>query len=348
VNATLNTFDLTLTGPAIAKGNSNDLIVEITNFIRPTDKWNVVLGGSYYKQMGEFVTSVPKYNKAWYNSYLQADYRPMASLKLIAGFQLNKIEGIDIKLVPRLGAIYNITEKLGTKVLYGQAFRAAYATETDIKSTRLNGNPNLNPEILKNLDVQLFYTGTRLELAATYFDSRKEDNITRVSGTFENAGINKAHGLEFEGKYIPSANLYINGSYAYQTNKLEAADGTIHEEASLMPTNVAKLGVGYQTNNGISVAVYNMFVSKFHKFDGQDALQGHNGETDGYNTLSANVSLNIPKAFHLDIREEVILSVYGTNLLDEEISVPDIGTRQVYSMPGRPGRALYVSVTVKF
>jgi outer membrane receptor protein involved in Fe transport len=91
-----------------------------------------------------------------------------------------------------------------------------------------------------------------------------------------------------------------------------------------------------------------MFVSKFHKFDGQDALQGHNGETDGYNTLSANVSLNIPKAFHLDIREEVVLSVYGTNLLDEEISVPDIGTRQVYSMPGRPGRALYVSVTVKF
>jgi len=348
VNATLNSSNLKLTGPAVASGNSDDIIVEVSNFIRPTEKWNVVFGGSGYKQIGEFVSSVPKYNKAWYNGYVQADYRPVAPLKLIGGFQVNKIQGVDVNVVPRIGAIYNFTKSLGTKVLYGQAFRAAYAIETDIKSGVISGNRNLNPEILKNLDVQVFYNLTKFELAATYFNSRKEDNITRVNGTFINAGRNEAHGVELEGKYVPNIHFYVNGSYAYQTNRLVADNGAITNEASLMPNHVAKIGVGYQSSQGISLGLYNMYVSKFHSFAGQDALPGHNGETNAYNTLSANVSLNIPKMFALDMKDEIILSVYGTNLLDEKINIPDIATRQVYSMPGRPGRAIYASVTVKF
>jgi outer membrane receptor for ferrienterochelin and colicin len=348
VNATLNSFDYRLTGPAVANGNSDDMILEISNFIRPTDKWNIVFGASGYKQIGELVGSVPKYNKAWYNGYVQADYRPVTPLKLIGGVQVNKIQGVDVNVVPRVGAIYNFTKSLGTKVLYGQAFRAAYAIETDIQSTVIQGNPNLNPEILKNLDVQVFYSITKLELAATYFDSRKEDNITRLNGQFVNAGRNEAHGVELEGKYVPNARLYINGSYAYQTNQLVADNGNITKQASLMPDHVAKLGVGYRTNQGLSLGLYNMYVSKFHSFAGQDALPGNNGETKGYNTLSANVSLSIPKIFALDMQEEIIFSVYGTNLLDEKINIPDVASRMVYSMPGKSGRAIYVSAMVKF
>jgi outer membrane receptor for ferrienterochelin and colicins len=348
VNATLNSFNYTLTGPAVVNGNSDDILLEVSNFIRPTDRWNIVVGASGYKQIGELTGSVSKYNKAWYNGYVQADYRVIAPLKLIGGLQVNKIQDVDVKVVPRVGAIYNFTKSLGTKVLYGQAFRAAYAIETDIQSTVITGNPNLNPEILKNLDVQVFYSVTKLELAATYFDSRKEDNITRMNGQFVNAGRNEAHGVELEGKYIPNAHVYINGSYAYQTNKLVADNGTVIEEASLMPNHVAKLGVGYQTYKGFSVGVYNMYVSKFHSFTGQDVLPGHNGETKGYNSLSANVSLSIPKIFALDMDDEILLSFYGTNLLDEKINIPDIASRMIYSMPGKPSRAVYASLTVKF
>ncbi|MCD9015750.1 TonB-dependent receptor plug domain-containing protein [Parachryseolinea silvisoli] len=348
VNATLNSFDLKLIGPAVASGNSDDIILEVSNFIRPTDKWNIVFGASGYKQTGELVGSVPKYNKGWYNGYVQADYRPVAPLKLIGGFQVNKIQGVDVNLVPRVGAIYNFTKNLGTKVLYGQAFRAAYAIETNIKSAVIEGNPNLNPEILKNLDVQVFYSRTKLELAATYFDNRKEDNITRLNGKFVNAGRNEAHGFELEGKYVPNASVYANGSYAYQTNKLVADNGAVTEHASLMPNHVAKLGVGFQNRRGLSLGLYNMYVSKFHSFTGQDALPGHNGETKSYNTLSANVNLSIPKIFALDMQEEIILSVYGTNLLDEKINIPDVASRMVYSLPGKSGRAIYASAIVKF
>lgn len=348
LNVTLNSFDLATAGPIEVYGGSNDIIAEVTNFIRPTDRLNLVVGGTYYKQTGGIPPSMPEYDKDWYNGYLQADYRPIGPLKLIAGLQINKIEAVDLNIVPRLGFIYNISGKLGTKILYGQAFRAAYGLETDLNAPGLVGNKDLKPEILKNLDVQLFYTSKMLELAATYFNNNKEDNIGRWNGSFVNAGVSKAHGFELEGKYIPNANVYVTGSYAYQTNKLEAADGSITEEASLMPNNVAKLGVSYQTRSGISLGLYNMYVSRFHKFAGQDALPGHNGETDGFNMLSANLNINIPKLLDLDIKEKVVLSVFGTNLLDESVSVPEFNSKAIYSIPGRPGRAVYVTLAIEF
>jgi outer membrane receptor for ferrienterochelin and colicins len=347
VNATVNNLDITVTGPVVATGKSNDILAEISNFIRPTDRLNIVVGGTVYKQTGELPPSLPRYNKVWYNAYLQADYRPIEPLKLIAGFQVNKIEGVSTNVVPRFGAIYQMTEKLGAKVLYGQAFRAAYGVETNLNSDALVGNKNLKPETLENLDLQFFYTAKKLEFSATYFNNSKEKNIIQEAGTFINAGVNKAHGLELEGKFVPNTNFYVSGSYAYQTNELRSVDGVI-KEASLMPNHIAKLGVGYQTKNGISLGLYNIYISKFNKFEGQDALLGHNGETDGFNILSANLSIDIPKLVNLDIKESVKLSVFGSNLLDESVSTPEFGSRAIYSMPGRPGRAVYVSLSVAF
>lgn len=346
LNATLNRSDLNVLD--FVKGSNNDILIEVANFYRSSDKLNILLGGTYYKQTGYITDFLPKFDKTWYNGYLQADYRVISPLKIIAGLQVNKIESVDVNIVPRFGAIYNITEKFGTKVLYGHAFRAAYGIETDFQAGGVLGDKNLKPETLKNLDVQFFYAARKVELAATYFNNKKVDNIILNEGTFTNGGTNKSSGFEIEGKFVPSTNFYINGSYAYQTNELDAIDGSIRKEASLMPNHIAKIGVGYQSNSGISVGLFDMYVSKFHTYDGQEDLPNVNGDINGYNNLSANISINISRIFKTSMKDEMIFSIYGINLLDADISLPDYASRAVYSLPVKPGRALYAMLCVQF
>ena len=350
INATINTFEAGFQG---AKGATNDLLLEISNFVSVNNKANIVFGGTYYKQTGDFegstATLVDPFNNLWYSGYLQADYRPIEDLKLIAGFQFNKIEDRDGNLVPRLGAIYHFSDKIGTKLLYGHAFRAPYGWESGVDLAGiLQGNPDLEPEILKNLDFQFFYDDRGLELAATFFRSIKEDNIVREGPTFVNAGETTAMGLELEGKYIPNNNIYITASYAYQTNENKLEDGTVVDEFSLMPNSIAKLGISYQSNFGVSLGVFNTYVSEFNQFQGQADLPMNNGDTDGFYSLSANLRFNIPRLLNLEMKNNIIFGLYATNLTDEEINMPDFTTRTLSAIPGRPGRAFYGTVSVTF
>ena len=154
-NATYNHFDFRSFYPG-QKDNlifreSDDLLFEITNYIKPTDKINIVLGGLTNMQSGKGIqpdptakgksfkvaeaansdpwVTVPYYDVIWNSAYLQADYSPIKLLKFVAGAQANKITGFKTDFVPRLGVIITPTDNLGFKLLYGQAFRAASAFE---------------------------------------------------------------------------------------------------------------------------------------------------------------------------------------------------------------------------
>ena len=340
-------------------GFTEDYFYEVTNFIKPMQNLNVLVGGTYYKQTGKYtlvfpsgtvINPVPFYNREWYSGYIQADYRPIKKLKLIAGAQYNKIDIVDANIVPRVGAIYNITDKLGVKLLYGKAFRAPYAYETRVNLFTIVSDSLLKPEVISNFDAQLFYSAKKVELAATYFKNVKTDNILRVRvnsfvDRYENNGEIDSHGLEFEGKYIPNKSWYFTGSYMYQYNSQVLYD-TIHtSDYSLMPNHMMKLGVHYKAPFGLSVGVFENYVTNFYEVS---TAVKRNATPDGFNYLTAQINLDITKLLKLEGNESIILGLHGINLLDEDIYTPDFASRKLNSIPARSERAFYGSLTVKF
>ncbi|MEO1254686.1 MAG: TonB-dependent receptor, partial [Bacteroidota bacterium] len=140
----------------VRRAGSRDLLFEVTNYYKPSEKLNVLFGGTAYKQRGHLINLLDRYDNSWFSAYSQVDYRIIDEVKLIVGAQYNNIEGVGSDLVPRAGLIYNATDNIGAKVLWGQSFRAPYAFETKGDTLGLQiGNPNLSPEKLTNLDLQL-------------------------------------------------------------------------------------------------------------------------------------------------------------------------------------------------
>jgi outer membrane receptor protein involved in Fe transport len=183
---------------------TNDVVVEWTNYIKPIDKLNILVGALTNTQTGyalglttksngttfaltsgrnpdPFFT-IPNYNQTWFTGYFQADYRFLNDkLKLVAGGQLNQVTNIPLDFVPRLGAVANITDELRIKVLYGAAFRSASAFERETFSLpNIVGNRNLNPERINTLEAQVSYTTPDFDIALTYFNSNQTDIIRRT------------------------------------------------------------------------------------------------------------------------------------------------------------------------
>ncbi|MGB3465967.1 MAG: TonB-dependent receptor [Cyclobacteriaceae bacterium] len=365
VNLTYNGFGLEFyTGPDVTfdlnRDGSRDWLFEVSNYYRPTDKLNVLFGGTAYKQSGQLGANIEKYNNVWYSAYAQVDYLLIDQVKLIAGGQFNSIEGLDNDFVPRFGAIFNATDKLGAKVLWSQSYRAPYAIETKIDAPGFQvGNPDLNAEKLTNLDIQLFFTTNKFELYATYFDYISDNLITPArldptgadpTGSFINnpEGL-KGSGFSVETKYVPNENILLTGSFSHQENSLEVR-GTQVNNFTYSPNDILKIGLSYQTSDkAFNIGLYNSYLSAFNN-DRSDLTPTApvNGELSSVNLLSVNMNLNLTKVFNAKMKEDVIFSLYSTNVLGEELNVPDFKTGRINSLPGRPGAALYGSLAIKF
>ncbi len=62
-------------------------------------------------------------------------------MKLIGGFQANKIGSLALDVVPRGGVIWSPATRWNVKALYGQAFRAPSINETSLNHPGLQGDP---------------------------------------------------------------------------------------------------------------------------------------------------------------------------------------------------------------
>ncbi len=334
---------------------SRDVLVEMTHYVQPFRNANLVFGGlanhltgqstMQMPGVGEFEAIAP-YAETWWSGYAQLDVRPARQLKLIAGGQFNKVEGVDLAFVPRLGAIFYATDALGAKLLYGQAFRSAFATERLINAPGIGvGNPDLQPETVTTLDAQVFYNASRLQLAATYFNSKQDNLINealKFAGdtpfvTYDNDGTLSLQGLELEAKLQPADRLYVTGSFVYQTTR----DGQDREGTTLVPTTMAKVGVSYDARRGVTVGLFESYANAPHptqEFNPQ--VQVLYPDAQAYHYLTANLRLDLTKLMNLHRFPTMQLDFYATNLLGAEVYVSDVFTL-ANAYPRYTGRSFY-------
>ena len=362
-NATLNTQDITYAyytrNPWV--GNSIEWIFEATHFSNPIKGLNTILGANVYWQkgiaeVGNVDDGIPLYDKAFISAYAQADYRPIPALKFIAGGQLNKANNLGWDFVPRIGMIGKI-DQIGIKLLYGQSYRSPTEFERNLVAAPvLAGNQGLKPERVGTFDAQVFYSKPdAYRIALSYFNTSQTDLITQSTPApgevpqYINSGNNKLSGLELESKFVNFKKAFLTVGASYQQNKLNDSI----ENHTLVPQGILKIGIIYNPTENLSISLFDSYYFDVPSMAEVQATKGAsvamvNPEVTKFHYVTAKLSYDMSGLFKIKGNQKIKAQLFGTNLLNESIQYPEFVRRNINSMPGRSGRAVWYSLKMEF
>jgi outer membrane receptor protein involved in Fe transport len=334
-NYTHNTFQ--------ADEHASDYVLETTNHLRLPRSVNLIVGGLAYGLTGRGERlgrqHLPEYSEVRWSGYSQLDVHPAAWLKLIAGGQVNKVEGHRADFVPRVGAIVNATSALGAKLLYGKAFRSPFAVEQSIRVPNIiAGNPDLSPEKVATLDAQAFYNTGHVQLAATYFHSTLNDLILLLPGQgvpgvkFVNRGRSEMRGIELESKVRPTGRLTLSGSYVHQI----AHDTAEHRIPTFVPSRHAKAGVTYEAAEGVTLSAFDSY------FNAPTVAFTSETKVEAAHFVTAKASFDVTRLLGAGRATGVAVDLSAANLLGADVNTPMTNERGVASprITGRTFTAL--------
>jgi outer membrane receptor protein involved in Fe transport len=348
------TFNLTYTRttldtpdyPAIHR-DSDETLLEWTNFVTFSEKDRLTFGTLYSRDRGtESILGSPGYiaaqgDRSAGGFYAQHEHKLTDTLKLIGGLQANKIGAIALNVVPRGGILWNPADHFTLKALYGGAFRAPSLDDIVLKTTGLNGNPNLVPERVSTLDVQLSYRRNRLQTSLGYFHSHQTNLIVQDFSSFPGRYANLRYpaafqGGEAEGKYYLRGNWFLVASLLYQVSH---GGGT--PILTPIPDLGVKAGVSYLARNGSEVSVF-------------DAYQGHiagfaaslNSPAEAFHSVDAHARLNLSKYWLKGSASGFALFVHADNLANYQIWLPTLGGGSLVTIPFSQGRTIFYGVEV--
>jgi len=329
--------------------NSFDLTGEWTNFFRPKEDLNILLGFLGNRVAGEQggATQTAVKESASQNScsgYIQADYRLIPEVKVIAGLQENKLIGFDVDLNPRLGLIWSPKEIVNVKALYSTAFRAPTIQELYTVAPTIHGTPTLKPEKTKTVDLGVnIQTGKALVGINNYY-SRITNSIYQKQRTpppsvYANSDIpTTIIGMEVEGKYFITKEFMLLGSGLYQKNFTGDSAGNMMP----VPEALVKVGVSYSSND-LTASVFNIYEGSLDKR--YDAT--YNKTRKAFDLLNANIKYDIGKILRITV-PVITLNAEVYNLLNQEIWLPATGQSTRFTLPAIQGRSFYFGFTVVF
>lgn len=294
-------------------------------------------------------------SRNWYNAYAQYQKSSSDSVNWWLGLQYNKVADVDPNVVLRAGVNYQIDDNSGVKLMWGEAYRAAYSVETNFNiivccdaegNNRggLRGNPELDPEESNTYEAQYYWKNERGQVAVSAFYTKLDSLISRVRAAdrvldFVNEGELDSHGLEVEGQYLATNQWHLDFSATYQENDAHGVD-----DYTLMPNWMFKVGSRYLFNSGANLGVFASYYSKFHSNEIRNPdVRLVNPESDAHLMITAKFS------YPLNLGDtQSNLFIYAYNLTDEDIYQPEIGGRNINTHPSRSGRALYAGVEFRF
>ncbi|GHN02997.1 vitamin B12 transporter BtuB [Cytophagales bacterium WSM2-2] len=360
---------------------SSDVLFEFTNYIKPVSNLNIVVGGLANIQSGKGIDTsygrdgkaanidtapnadpwltVPQYNYTWYAAYTQADYSPSKKIKLVAGAQMNKIDGKEASVSPRFGLILSANKNFGMKILYGNAFRSPAAYERfGLSPGTVAGSASLTPEMMTTFETQVNYSTGKLSLSATYFHNHDANSIQRINfkqtidgvnftQSYTNTGYVNIGGIELEGKYNVGP-VNFTGSFTFQRSE----DNLNLVDRTGIPQRMGKLGIIYSYKKIGTLSVFNSIYGKtadYYQYSSSNVnlTAAANPQVDAYNYMSASLHINL-KELTSPKFPNIALNFMVNNLLDEKIYYPELVRRNINSLPGRPGRAMYAGLVFKF
>ena len=274
--------------------------------------------------------------------YIQFEHRLTDTIKLIGGAQANKIGAITVNVVPRGGLLWNPSNHITAKLLYGGAYNAPSLDETLLNHPGLKGNPNLTPEKVGTLDAQISYQTNRLQISVDYFNSRQIDLIIQNGAVFPAVYYNDPVAVHFQGgeaesKYYLRHEWFLTGSALYQFND----SGASAKNLSPSPAVVAKAGISYQSQKGDSASLFDAWQSNIAGY--QSTL---NPPADAFHSLSAHARYDLSKRWLKLDTQGFALFINGADLLNKPIWLPALGSGTANTIPVTRGRTVLFGIEV--
>jgi len=165
-------------------------------------------------------TFAPEKSRTIKYLFLQDIWTISDDWELTAGARYDHYSDFGDTLNPRLALVWQSTDSLTTKLMYGQAFRAPSFQELFAETSFTLPNPNLDPERSETLDLSFSYSASKdLYLNFTFFHFDQTDLIRAVSvpgsikRQFQNTGDHRIRGIEFEARWQATKDLRISGNY---------------------------------------------------------------------------------------------------------------------------------------
>lgn len=341
--------------------NSQNLFFESSYHDQNFYDGHLLMGATIWHQdvdteSGLRAAPIPAFSRNWVNAYLQYQTQYQSSINGFIGLQYNKVPKVDANWVLRAGVNWELSQHSGIKLLWGEAFRAAYSVEThfdlvvccDAQGNNrggLRGNLELAPEEIVTSELQYYYQDDKNNFTATLFYNDLENLIERERAPdrvldFVNSGMLKSRGIELEYRRNIHSNWHIEASFTHQTNESHGID-----DFTLMPTWLFKVGSIYQHDSGIDLGI---FVNSQDNFYSNQLRNPNSRDVNPAADSFADVSLNLRYQFDWQSSEDGEVSLYVTNLLDENIFQPEFAGRNINTHPAKPGRAIYLGLSIKF
>jgi outer membrane receptor for ferrienterochelin and colicins len=357
--------------------DSYEALGEWTNFFRPLENFNILVGGTTAFVTGterdrdnEKMVYTDGHDQYNFSGYTQIDYR-WEWCKAIGGLQVNKsivknakggTDNFEPDFNPRAGLIFYPLEHINIKTLFSTAYRAPSINELYLDYLTMKGKMvrmdtvswypgheyNLDPEKVYTFDLGANYEDGKVQFGVNAFHSREKNLIGErplfadYSVNFrDNIGEVTIFGLECEGKYSVSKSILFEGSFLYQQSR---DDNTGDLYVNPTPSFSAKGGLSYKSEFGLTISAFNEFLQVLDEKYWSDL----NEPLKSHDIVNLHCSYDFNKLVHGTVFKELCLVINGDNLLDEQVWLPAWGPNVRHNIPCDLGRTIYGGFKVAF
>jgi len=157
---------------------------------------------------------------------LQDIWRINADFTLTSGIRFDHYDDFGNTVNPRLALVWNTSQNLITKLLYGEAYRAPSFSDLYVKNNPVTlGNENLSPEEIKTTELSFNYTFSpqlNANLNLYYFKTKNMiETVTDIDGvgTAQNNKNLTGQGFELEAHWQPTRQFRLSANFAKQSTK---------------------------------------------------------------------------------------------------------------------------------
>lgn len=150
--------------------------------------------------------------------YLQDVWSFAEAWELTAGARYDRYSDFGGSVNPRLALVWQSTDRLTTKLMYGKAFRAPSYLELYALTSATRPNPNLTPERSRTWDLSFSYLASRdWRLGLNLYHFAQSNLIAAdIANQFQNIGNHTIRGIEAEAQWQATRDLRVAASLSHR------------------------------------------------------------------------------------------------------------------------------------
>lgn len=232
---------------------------------------------------------IPEISRTNYYIFTQDIWRIANDWELTSGVRYDHYSDFGETFNPRLALVWNARYDISTKILYGQAFRSpAFADTSAVNNPVFLGNPKINPETLKSLELAIdYHPNEDLRTTMSVFKYQWVDIITYVKDQnaptirAQNFGEQTGHGIELETDWSINKQFKVIGNISIQ----KSTDEISHQDPGNAPSRDFYLRGEWEPTNRIRANLQSTWIQ-----DRDRPVGDARPAIDDYNTIDFNLN----------------------------------------------------------